>query len=308
MASEAIESALYALGKELTCSICLSIMHQPCARLACCHYFCRECIQQSLRVKAACPICKSAAHRRDVFEDAKLDRIIALYGHLEAALGQQLLCSQLPDAAVELTAVLQQQQQQQQLAQKPAQQQAGSSKSGQQQQEQQGGCRIADSWSSAVTHVVCATNEKREARRTLKYMQGILSGCWVVSSSWGILSGCWVVSSSWVSACLDTLAAAKPSSPSAAADTAAAAAAALVAEAPHEVLGDSSGGAGGPGRGRARAVEGAPALLQGQQVFVAGSGSAKESCAQLNVHILLCTFLCIYWIVLLHLNPPAHQG
>ncbi|WIA37707.1 hypothetical protein OEZ86_014592 [Tetradesmus obliquus] len=155
------------------------------------------------------------------------------------------------------------------------------------------GCRVADSWSSAVTHVVCATNEKREARRTLKYMQGILSGCWVVSSS-------------WVTACLDALAAAaKPSSPSAAADTAAAAA--LVAEAPHEVLGDSSGGAGGPGRGRARASEGAPALLQGQQVFVAGSGSAKESCAQLVKAAGGSLVTRLPPAAAVHLSFPAHQ-
>lgn len=30
---------------------------------------------------------------------------------------------------------------------------------------------MVDSWSSSITHVVCHTNENREARRTLKYMQ-----------------------------------------------------------------------------------------------------------------------------------------
>jgi hypothetical protein len=43
-----------------------------------------------------------------------------------------------------------------------------------------------------------------------------------------------------------------------------------VAEAAYEVLGDSSGGAGGPARGRERARQGQPPLLQGLQVFIAG--------------------------------------
>jgi hypothetical protein len=62
--------------------------------------------------------------------------------------------------------------------------------------------------------------------------------------------------------------------------TAAAAAAAAdmcVAEAAFEVLGDSSGGAGGPARGRERARQGQPPLLQGQQVFIAG-GSRMRTC------------------------------
>jgi hypothetical protein len=30
---------------------------------------------------------------------------------------------------------------------------------------------VIDAWAPVVTHVVCAVNENREARRTLKYMQ-----------------------------------------------------------------------------------------------------------------------------------------
>jgi hypothetical protein len=33
------------------------------------------------------------------------------------------------------------------------------------------GGRVIDAWAPVVTHVVCAVNENREARRTLKYMQ-----------------------------------------------------------------------------------------------------------------------------------------
>jgi hypothetical protein len=108
-----------------------------------------------------------------------------------------------------------------------------------------------------------------------------LSLCCVLLLLQGILSGCWVVSSSWVTAWLDALAAAAAAtSQTAAADSAAAAAAAaaaaglLVDESAHEVLGDSSGGVVGPARGRQRASEGQPALLQGQQVFIAGEAAS----------------------------------
>lgn len=30
---------------------------------------------------------------------------------------------------------------------------------------------MSETWSAAATHVVCAVNENKEARRTLKYMQ-----------------------------------------------------------------------------------------------------------------------------------------
>lgn len=33
------------------------------------------------------------------------------------------------------------------------------------------GGKVAEAWSPAVSHVVCHTNENREARRTLKFMQ-----------------------------------------------------------------------------------------------------------------------------------------
>lgn len=57
---------------------------------------CRPCIQQSLQVKAACPVCKAPCNRRDVALDDKLDRIVQLYVQLEASLCTQLLSSQLP--------------------------------------------------------------------------------------------------------------------------------------------------------------------------------------------------------------------
>lgn len=76
-----------------------------------------------------------------------------------------------------------------------------------------------------------------------------------------------MISSSWVTACL----AATADSTAAAGDSKGAAAnATLPAEAPHEVLGDSSGGVGGPARGRERKDAVQPPLMAGREVFVAG--------------------------------------
>jgi hypothetical protein len=84
----------------------------------------------------------------------------------------------------------------------------------------------------------------------------------------GILAGCWVVSTEWVTASL-----------------AAAGGPALLPEGQFEVAGDGSSvggsGAGAPARGRQRKAAGEQPLLSGRQVFVAGGGSAKESCMSL---------------------------
>lgn len=80
-------------------------MEPPVARLPCCHYFCRcvrlkylnyliilnpttsimikqtrasyrrECVMESVRHKAACPVCKAKVSRRDVAQDDTMDRI-----------------------------------------------------------------------------------------------------------------------------------------------------------------------------------------------------------------------------------------
>jgi hypothetical protein len=95
----------------------------------------------------------------------------------------------------------------------------------------------------------------------------------------GILAGCWVVTTGWVTACLE-------------------AGAQLLPEEPYEVLGDgsssngSNGGGcggrssakapqGGPAKGRQHKAQGLEPLLAGWQVFVLGSGAVKESCTSL---------------------------
>ena len=43
---------------------------------------------------------------------------------------------------------------------------------------------MESSWSPRVTHVVVRTDEDGGTDRTLKYLQGVAGGCWVVSCDW----------------------------------------------------------------------------------------------------------------------------
>lgn len=53
----------------------------------------RDCINESLKHKTACPSCKLFARKRDVMRDFKIDRVATLYAQLEAASGQFVFCS-----------------------------------------------------------------------------------------------------------------------------------------------------------------------------------------------------------------------
>jgi hypothetical protein len=61
--TRAFADTLHALGQELKCPICLSLMSSP-RILACGHTFCGVCLTGWLKTKACCPICKTAAARR----------------------------------------------------------------------------------------------------------------------------------------------------------------------------------------------------------------------------------------------------
>ena len=66
--------------------------------------------------------------------------------------------------------------------------------------QQLGGATVAPStgtdWCDTVTHVVCCnTSEERLVKRTMKYMVGVMSGCWVVEWQWivdSIAAGRWL--------------------------------------------------------------------------------------------------------------------
>ncbi|GAB5585638.1 hypothetical protein Unana1_00538 [Umbelopsis nana] len=52
--------------------------------------------------------------------------------------------------------------------------------------------QVADTFSPEVTHIVTTVDEKKLARRTLKYLQGMVCGKWILDASWlekSILAG-----------------------------------------------------------------------------------------------------------------------
>lgn len=53
----------------------------------------RDCINESLKHKTACPSCKLFARKRDVTRDYKIDRVATLYAQLEAVSGHFVFCS-----------------------------------------------------------------------------------------------------------------------------------------------------------------------------------------------------------------------
>jgi hypothetical protein len=96
--------------------------------------------------------------------------------------------------------------------------------------------------------VVAALNEQGRARRTIKYLSGLLAGAWVVGSTWAAAS----------------LAAGAPAP-----------------EGDHEAAGDTAGFEGGPREGREMAAaaaegggggssSGGARLLEGLEMYLAG--------------------------------------
>eukprot|EP00884_Botryococcus_braunii_P003531 jgi/Botrbrau1/13179/Bobra.242_1s0012.1 len=78
---------LQSLGKELKCPVCLETFATPTARLPCCHNFCRRCLEVALNECKCCPVCKTAATKRSLARDTKLDSIVELYLTLQKVAG-----------------------------------------------------------------------------------------------------------------------------------------------------------------------------------------------------------------------------
>ncbi|KAK9815301.1 hypothetical protein WJX72_001308 [[Myrmecia] bisecta] len=319
------QTEILALGRSLTCCVCLSVLKPPTARLGCCHYFCLGCITASVKTKAQCPLCKAPCSRRDISRDTKMDRLSRLYSALEAAAGTPLLCTQLPlEAPVVLPTVARMEagpmdaarlpdatanaasagqatswqtasptspagdETDQQLAsspetslpglapfcwlpgpglarpeptadcaippgcmlpvKQPAQAPHVEAFLDQQAHEAAPCATVANEWQSGITHVICGVEATGRARRTLKYMQGVLAGAWVLDAS-------------WLRASLQ--------------------AGHALPEDAFEVPGDTSGGDGGPILGRLQARH--SPLLHGWQVFLVGVFHPKSRDAVLTL-------------------------
>ncbi|KAK9820643.1 hypothetical protein WJX81_004294 [Elliptochloris bilobata] len=188
------------LGRELVCPICLSLLSAP-TRL-------KACLRKWLAEHKECPECREPASRRDIFRDERFDEL-QYDAAATVATARPLPCrSALGDARGE-------------HAKKTA-----------------AGARVAAGWEPAATHVVCGVTPARAAKRTFKFMMGVLNARWVVAPS-------------WLAACE--------------------AAGAPVPEEPHEVRSNTAGGDSGPVLGRTQAGR----LLHGYEVFLAGAFSKR---------------------------------
>jgi hypothetical protein len=116
---------------------------------------------------------------------------------------------------------------------------------------------VVKAWSSAVTHIITEPIDfagKRLASRTFKHLCGILSGQWIVSSE-------------WLRASLDR--------------------SEYVPEAAYELQGDmSTGGQGGPSKGRAAHAAGRSAIFAGCAVYLHGKFSHPSPSRQQLLEVL----------------------
>jgi E3 ubiquitin-protein ligase RNF1/2 len=74
------------INVELTCPICLGILHNTVTVMECLHRFCESCISKSLRLgKKECPTCRvKCTSRRHLRPDPTFDGIISqIYPNLE---------------------------------------------------------------------------------------------------------------------------------------------------------------------------------------------------------------------------------
>ena len=72
------------LGKDLSCCLCLSTFERP-VRTSCKHYYCAECLNESLRRKQQCPLCKEKVTRRDVQDDEFVAALVWKYRRIVTA-------------------------------------------------------------------------------------------------------------------------------------------------------------------------------------------------------------------------------
>src|SRR5262249_20308884 len=93
--SQMLLELVLALGRELRCAICLSLMNSPVS-LPCSHFFCERCVEglENSGCPLLCPLCKQAFSRRQRAKDAAVCQLLHEYRTLYTMLGEQ---TELPD-------------------------------------------------------------------------------------------------------------------------------------------------------------------------------------------------------------------
>mmetsp|Transcript_20907 Transcript_20907/g.48512 ORF Transcript_20907/g.48512 Transcript_20907/m.48512 type:complete len:302 (+) Transcript_20907:140-1045(+) len=83
---ERIKRSVRSINSELTCPVCLGVLHSTMIVMECLHRFCSECIQKCLRVgRKECPSCRiHVPSRRSLRYDTNFDAVIGkIYPNLD---------------------------------------------------------------------------------------------------------------------------------------------------------------------------------------------------------------------------------
>ena len=70
-AAHAIASAIFSIGQNLRCPVCLSLFATPIC-LPCGHFFCAGCLEKTLAAKPQCPMCKASFGRRNISRSSEV--------------------------------------------------------------------------------------------------------------------------------------------------------------------------------------------------------------------------------------------
>jgi uncharacterized membrane protein YgcG len=81
----ALAKSVRLMGNELSCSICLSLFDVPVMVVGCNHYFCEVCMENWLKEKASCPLCKAPLTRRGVARDERMASLVRNYRRIVAS-------------------------------------------------------------------------------------------------------------------------------------------------------------------------------------------------------------------------------
>ena len=76
MAEQELAEKLASVKAAVQCGVCVGTMKEASMLSGCGHTFCRSCIDEALRVKAECPVCRQPAWCKDIQPHRHVDRVM----------------------------------------------------------------------------------------------------------------------------------------------------------------------------------------------------------------------------------------